>query len=367
MNNTVPTASDLADQPMLIVHGIWMTRYAGPESKIYAKGFKVPAALGWGGEMFNFEEKRGRHYGFFEVMEREIAGERVQPQLHIEKLGASESADRISDVLVVWTAPDPRRPGRTVVGWYKNATVYRHNREPGARLRTERTYSDEVVPYRIEAAAADCVLLAPDDRSYTIPPRKQGQKGVPGQFTAYYPATRGEQGAAIEQQIREFISTTAMRQSALPRGRNRGGRQPNAEDRKRIEQAAVDFVWDHFEKLNYTIKDRQSDNKGYDLKAVRSDETLCIEVKGRFRQEISAEFTPNEYRAIQLAERGKFLDGSYRICVVTDALGTPRLNHFLYWPASDGGKPGWWSLDAALQLDFEPVVGARVQAIEENR
>ena len=367
MSSAAPTTINTADQPMLIVHGIWMTRYAGPEPKIYAAGFKVPAEIGWGGEMFNFKKTRNTHYGFFEVMRREINGKVVEPQLVIEQLGATNSADRVSGVLVVWTAPDPRRPGRTVVGWYKNATVYRHNMEPAKRLQAERTYEDEPIPYRIEAAAADCVLLAPNDRSLTIPPRKKGQKGVPGQFTAYYPASRGDPGAVIERRICEFISETATRESEPPRGLAHGGHQGDAEHRKRIEQAAVDHVWDHFEGLGYTLEDRQKDNKGYDLKAVRSDETLCVEVKGRSCRGISAEFTPNEYRAILTAERGKFHEGSYRICVVTDALEAPRLSHFLYWPASDGGTPGWWSLDASLQLDFEPVLGARVQATEQDR
>jgi hypothetical protein len=197
--SSAPRSVRIVDkQPMVLLHGIWMTDYKGSEPKIYAAGFKFPAKSGWGGEMFNFKDVEGKCYGQVEIIERMIRGNVVEPQLRIEALGAEKSADVVHDVLVIWTAPDPRRRGRTIVGWYKNATVYRRRQEPSGALRRKRTYDGNVCSYRVEAETRDCVLLPPEKRKLTIPPRKHGQKGGPGEFGAFYPALSGATGRKIE-------------------------------------------------------------------------------------------------------------------------------------------------------------------------
>ena len=45
-------------------------------------------------------------------------------KIDINKLGADTNDDFITNVNVIWTATHTER-GRVVVGWYKNATVYR--------------------------------------------------------------------------------------------------------------------------------------------------------------------------------------------------------------------------------------------------
>lgn len=355
--------SDLSAQPMLLLHGIWMGQYNGPEAKIYAAGFKWPAEHGWGAEMFNFRPVSGKCYGHVEIMPRKIGRRTIYPQLHIEKLGATKTAEAATGVLVVWTAPDPRRPGRTVVGWYNNATVFRSAQEPKGKLTGERTYQDTVCSFRVSANASDCVPIRPEQRSLTIPPRRKGDHGVPGQFTAYYPAESGSQGRRIERQIRDFISSHAS--SAVqpaPKGKA-GRRQSDPERRQEIEDAAVNFVWQHFEQeLGYKLSDHQRANHGYDLKASRGDEVLCIEVKGRSGTDIVADFTPNEYKAIADAERGKFTKGAYRVCIVTEALRSPRLYHFVCWPSEPSKSPEWWTVDGDRQLSFTPVIAARGSA-----
>ena len=102
------------------------------------------------------------------------------------------------------------------------------------------------------------------------------------------------------------------------------GPRQDPERRRQIEQAAVTFVQDYFGKkpngLGYEIKDRQRENVGYDLLMSKCDLTLCVEVKGRSGDEVLAEFTRNESRAVQEAQKGKFGDGDYRVCIVNDAL-----------------------------------------------
>ena len=58
-----PTNQGAPKQPMVILHGIWMTNYRGWEPKIFAAGFSYPAANGWGGELFNFMPVNKKYYG----------------------------------------------------------------------------------------------------------------------------------------------------------------------------------------------------------------------------------------------------------------------------------------------------------------
>jgi hypothetical protein len=300
--SSTPRSVRIVDkQPMVLLHGIWMTDYKSWEPKIYAAGFKFPAENGWGGEMFDFKDVEGKCYGHVEIIERMIRGNVVEPQLRIEALGAEKSADVVHDVLVIWTAPDPRRRGRTIVGWYKNATVYRRRQEPSGALRRKRTYDGNVCSYRVEAETG--VLLPPEKRKLTIPPRKHGQKGGPGEFGAFYPASSGATGRKIEQDIRHFIETGKTLGSST--NRKGGGYQPDPARRTEIEDKAIGFVWDHFEKLDYTLDDHQKDNLGYDLIATDGNEILCIEVKGRSGNDVIADFSRNEYETILKAEKGR--------------------------------------------------------------
>ena len=283
----------------------------------------------------------------------------MKPQLNIQALGADRTADVVHGVLVVWTAPDPRRPGRTVVGWYKNASVYRHLQIPTGSLKKSRTFKRQVCSYRVAAAESDCDLLPPEKRQFTIPPKKRDQKGVPGRFGAFYPATHKPDGVKIEKQIRDFIA--ACEDGKVPGTKKRGNKKPDILRRQAVEIAAIDFVWNYFETaLGYSMDDRQEDDLGYDLAATLGEETLCIEVKGRSGSEITADFSANEYRAILSAEKGKFEDGQYRICIVSDALGTPTLHHFIFWPGVEGEKSEWRSIDGRFPLKFKEVTAARV-------
>ena len=230
---------------------------------------------------------------------------------------------------------------------------------PTGRLKKLRTFKRQVCSYRVTAAESDCRLLPPEKRQFTIPPKKRGEKGVPGRFGAFYPAAHKPTGTRIERQIREFIAAHEAGTTLNNKKQKKG--KPNILRRQEIEKAAIDFVWDHFEnELGYELCDRQDDDTGYDLGATLGEETLCIEVKGRSGIEVMADFSPNEYRAILNAEKNKFDDGQYRICIVTDALGTPTLHHFIFWPGVEGEKGEWRTIDGRFPLKFKEVTAARV-------
>lgn len=360
-----PISARSRKQPMLILNGIRLAAYDGTLAGFYPGGFKWPAKTGWGAEIFNFKQYRGRCYGHAETLGQSI---------HIEKLGAHPRDKHVNGILVVWTAPSPEG-GRTVVGWYSNATVYRDRRKPRGGLAAARTYDNTVCTYIVEAAERDCHLVHPEEaRVLTIPKRKRGQRHIPGMSSIYYPALHGRVGARIEDRIRRYIRTGQIpplreaKNSTPGKGNRAAGRvQVDPERRKGIEDAAVKFVRNHFEnKLKYKVEDRQQDYCGYDLRATRGDEILCIEVKGRSGKDITADFTINEYETIKKFQSGQFGDGSYRICIVTDALNdanSREMHHFWYLPRQ--GKRGtgeWRKVNGAAALQLRPLEAARATA-----
>lgn len=356
-------------RPLIVLHGIHLNDYGGSLEGFYAGGFKWAAENGWGGEVLNFRPTSGRCYGHVEVLENSI---------HIEKLGTTPTSDLINNVLVVWTAPDPSpRRGRIVVGWYDNAKVYRYRQQPKGALKRVRTYRDpysrnpQTLSFQVEADEKDCRLLAPEERVLWIPPRKKGDKGVPGQSPVYFPELQAEIGPEIARRIRHFIQTgeaLPLAEAISPKsGSKRKRFQPDPERRKDIEDTAMLIVTDHFEALGYDVDDVSATKLGYDLVAVKGDATLCIEVKGRSGSAVMADFTFNEFDRIRLEERGKFLDGSYRICIVTDALGegaSPKLHHFWCVTTPDAAKSAsrlraWQNIDSGVTLELIPREAAQ--------
>ena len=68
-------------------------------------------------EVHNFHPHDGHVYGYVAAVARSIS---------LEKLGAPDRSQlSVGSVDVIWTAPSTRR-GRDVVGWYRDATVFRH-------------------------------------------------------------------------------------------------------------------------------------------------------------------------------------------------------------------------------------------------
>jgi hypothetical protein len=357
------------NRSLVVLHGIHLNDYDGSLEGFYAGGFKWAAENGWGGEVLNFRLTSGRCYGHVEVLENSI---------HIEKLGTTATSDSIDNVLVVWTAPDPSpRRGRIVVGWYDNAKVYRNRQQPKGALKRARTYRDpysrkpHTLSFQVEADEKDCRLLAPEERVLWIPPRKKGDKGIPGQSPVYFPELQKEVGPEIARRIRHFIETgkaLPLSEAVSPKSGRKGNRvQPDPERRKEIEDTAMRIVTDHFEAFGYDVDDVSATNLGYDLVAVQGDATLCIEVKGRSSSAVVADFTFNEFDKICLEERGRFVDGSYRICIVADALGeraSPKLHHFRCVELSDEAKiasrqRAWQNIDSDATLELTPREAAQ--------
>ena len=102
---------------------------------------------------YNFQYTNGYYYGYGRGLD----------DIKIEELeGITSEDDKVEDVLVVWLAPN--RNGETcIVGWYKNATVYR-------QAMTELTLDSERFErtYSIVAPAKGSLLLPMEERNYIV-------------------------------------------------------------------------------------------------------------------------------------------------------------------------------------------------------
>ena len=70
-----------------------------------------------GHEAYNYLGLNGKYYGYVEPG--------INKSIHIERLGASKNENSIDDILVVWIASHPNLGGQYVIGWYKDAVIYR--------------------------------------------------------------------------------------------------------------------------------------------------------------------------------------------------------------------------------------------------
>lgn len=135
----------------------WMDAYQGPAPAAHGGGWVK--THGYGGEMFNFQPFQSRIYGYVEPGD----GRRID----ITRLGARRSAGSVSGILVIWVARHKDKSETVVVGWYKNAKVYREAQVlPGCLYRTDP--QGNAVPYRVEAEPEGSLLIPPDKRGFRI-------------------------------------------------------------------------------------------------------------------------------------------------------------------------------------------------------
>lgn len=155
--------------PVLFCNVGWMERYDGIDGDSIQRGGSYNKDS-IGHEVCNFSNVHGKVYGY------------VQPtgQIKIERLGAGKNDEYISGVTVIWTA-GPDSGGTAVVGWYRNATVFREAQK--IRRPTALQKSNGLDTFRVVASAADATLLPSDSRSFMIP---RAVKGGIGQSNVWY-------------------------------------------------------------------------------------------------------------------------------------------------------------------------------------
>ncbi|WP_394136450.1 HNH endonuclease [Aliivibrio fischeri] len=164
----------------------WMERYDGIDGDTLERGGSYNKDE-TGHEVCNFTEVNGLVFGYV----------RPTGQIKLENLGASKKDSSIDDVLVIWTA-GPKTGGTAVVGWYKNATVFRY--EQNIIEKSSKHIQNEIEIFRIKANKENVTLLPMGQRSFMIP---RSTKGGIGQSNIWY--ANSEDSHKYIKPVLEFI------------------------------------------------------------------------------------------------------------------------------------------------------------------
>lgn len=316
--------------PLLVCHVGWMNLYeglVGKPDRIVGGGSYVQKH-GAGGEVCNFLRcNDGYDYGHVETMKK-----KKNRPISIELLCADKDADHIDGVDVLWTATHPMERSRRIIGWYQNARVFR-DRQYFDTYPSLQHRRDKLGSFRIRARGADAVLVPLDERTL-----KLGHgKGWIGQANWWFPEdSKNARVKSFVGEARRLMSPTSgvslTKRMATKRGKWGGNSDP--ERKVAVEAAAIAVVKAYF--AEYQIESVESENLGWDLRALkRGKELLRLEVKGLSAGDLQVGLTPREYRALLSHMKGEM--DSYRLCVVTEALGNqPKIVVFRYSTTAAG-------------------------------
>ena len=264
---------------VLFVRVGWMRRYRGQapdDPKPIRGGAYTQFKLGH--EAYNFEVYRGRLYGYYQPASDQTALERIDP--------AGVGADTLQDVTVIFVAKKPDRRGQVVVGWYRNATVYRH-------MQPKTPGRASGFGHLCVATASDGVLVPVLNRRFSV----VGGKGGIGQSNLCYPRkTNGKSKQASWMKdafnyVESYAASNALQEpeataeeasiQAAEQAENRAQRQDSActaAERQAIEDLGMKRAEQHFRKAGWRVEDVHK-TEPYDLHCTKEDESLLVEVK----------------------------------------------------------------------------------------
>lgn len=299
-------------------------------------------SMGWGGEMYNFQPFENRMYGYVQpVIDRKHSNPST---IKLEKIGATEEDEYIDGVTVVWTATDPDNGGTYIIGWYKNATVYRYCQRPP--VNSKRKHKRESLGYYVNAKRKDAFLLPKDERVVRV---KRKTRNWMGQSNVWYADNNPEFVEKVKTYIFDGIIPIEPKIKKGSRNGKGSGRQSDPLKRLAVEKKAILHVTKHYKRLGFEVQSFEKDNVGWDLTATDAKTQLKLEVKGLSGNILATELTPNEY--LHLKKDTKF----YRICIVCAALTKPNLKIFYYSSEIDS-----WTTDDGIVLKFQEVISAKI-------
>lgn len=313
--------------PLIYFNIGWMVDYAGAvpsDPTIGAHGYLGEHVHG--AEAFNFlPGEDGLVRGYRPPGKKD--------QINLERLGARPRAETIDGVTVIWLAREPGTGRSLIVGWYKNARVYRHARAGGMVLNGEEHC------YSVEARGEDAALLPPVARTFVVPSSRTAPGDGYGQKPTWYGSDRTDQ--RVRAYLASFAAAKSPRRPAKPPLKPPRNNDP--ELRRKVERAAVEHAIGYYKSLygkDCPVVSVETDAKGWDLEVQCGPEPLLVEVKGLLNASLVCELTPNEYE--------KMRDDGHRhryvVYVVTNALAeapaVPIASVFEHadgvWKTSDG-------------------------------
>jgi len=323
--------------PIIYFNIGWMKRYAGVVDDDetqgghgYLKGHRH------GGESFNFSKcKDGKVRGHRPPGSSE--------KTNITKMGVDKKAAEISGALVVWIAKEPASGRSLIVGWYRNATVYREARSSNITLNGHEIF------YSAEVAASDAVLLPPLIRTFQVASSRTNPGAGFGQKPTWYGAEE------VDKRVWDYIRAyDSRRHSSTKPTKKSPFKNFDPELRRKVEKAAVAHAIAYFTELygRNALESVESYAKGWDLEVVAGQERLLVEVKGLTNSELVCELTPNEYKKMMLPVHR----ASYIVYVVNNALAEPPAVPIASIFKHASGKR--WVTDDGRELIITPKTAA---------
>jgi hypothetical protein len=329
------------NMPIIFLRVGWMSRYRGfAANDTITGGGAFVRVYGYSHEIFNFKNEAGRVYGYVQARGAASYGP-LHGDINLQRLGGTAGDESINGVLVVWVAGSKR--GRIfIVGWYKNATVYRRWQPPPPG--SHRRYNGEDFGFYVTAASEDATLLAEDARIVAVP-RGKGGMG----HNVWYADALNDHGK-FKAKVFDYVGTKRLPPTTST-ARPEIPRQPDPFIRQQVERAAVAATEKYYASLGYEVRSVEADNVGWDLTASLPSRglELKLEVKGLSGSQLAVDITPNEYAKMKAEHI------SYRLCVVTEAITAPALSIFGYsneskrWEDQESGRP----------LNIDEIVAAR--------
>jgi len=244
------------DDKLLFLNIGWMKNYRGlKDGDRIEGGGNFVTQNGFGHEVFNFQPINGKMFGFVEP--KTTSARHGRNSLHLEKIEQSAAGkDQIDGVLVIWTALQPETKGTLIVGWYKNATVYRNEQSD-----IKRPFNNENLGYFIEANGKDCVLLAENYRTKKVPRMGKGWMGRSNIWYANYPNVIN-----YRQGVFDYIN-----ENSSPANDVSNVYQPDLDVRKSAEVVPTGRVKIDFKIKKPTQKDFQKQLKEFSKNEERGD------------------------------------------------------------------------------------------------
>lgn len=292
-----------------------------------------------GHEICNFAEHDGVVYGYVQPSSgKKIPG---RGTINIDRLGAKKER-YVENILIIWVANHPSG-GTYVIGWYKNATVFR---EYQRFENIPPLHSDNGLDgYWFKSRSSDAMLLPIDMRTFEIPrANKGGAEGGIGQSNVWFADQPKSQG--IVHRVLKLVNGKSTGRPPVSK------RKTDPDHNAKVEKAAINATRRHYELIGYEVESVEKDNVGWDLEATIGRIHLRIEVKGLSGSTPTIQLSPNEFAAFSACS------ASYRLAIVTGAITTPKLTICRY---NDDKKE--WIVDDEniLALSIEPKTSAIIK------
>ena len=174
-------------EPKMIFFRIgWMQNYSGlnQQDQITGGGGFIDENQ-FGHEIFNFQPYENNYFGYVQPVG--TGNDYLNRSIYIPRLGAGSGDPSIDKILVIYFAKKPNTNGHVIVGWYKDATVFRTGQH--APEGSNRFFNGTECGYYCSSPKMNGTLLTVEERTFEMPIRGNGG---PGQSNVWFADDEGK-------------------------------------------------------------------------------------------------------------------------------------------------------------------------------